>query len=595
MFLDCFKNNGTPYLRICEGYRVKKDDGSFTVKRKTIKNLGPLSKFDDGKPDLLQRLRQQFKDQTLIIDGFDYNEYDSVNREIVLKINTQNPPVLNPQNIGYFFCEDIYNYLNVADIFAKYKQSRNIEFDVYGITKMLVYSRIMKPESKKASFEYGVNTLFPLTDTNNLNDVYRTLDVLNECSEKIVNRMNLRISQSSFGRDDSLMFYDVTNYFFETEYGDDFRKKGVSKEHRPNPIVQMGLFIDKNGIPVSYKLFSGNTQDKTTFSDVLDNDCFRNNDKKTVIVADNGMYSQYNFYKLLSNGNGYIISKSVKKSWNKIRDFALDETGYETVTNVSGEVVFKSKSFIEDCTVKSKSGETLSYKKKTVIFWSKKHYEKEKRDNLKFIEYLESCVDNPDKLKDKQRKSQEFLKILQVDSKTGEIIKTKAVVQLVEEKIKKFQETMGFYMIETSESEMTNNEIIEQYHGLSRIEDSFRVIKSDLEGRPVYVRTKEHINAHFLICYIALVIIRLMQCKILKTQGKSLSSENGWEEGLPAERLKKALFDYNVNFLVQDYYQIINCTDDQKLLNKAFGVEELSFPTGAQLRKFKTDITSKPI
>ena len=149
MFLDCFKNNGTPYLRICEGYRVKKDDGSFTVKRKTIKNLGPLSKFDDGKPDLLQRLRQQFKDQTLIIDGFDYNEYDSVNREIVLKINTQNPPVLNPQNIGYFFCEDIYNYLNVADIFAKYKQSRNIEFDVYGITKMLVYSRIMKPERKK--------------------------------------------------------------------------------------------------------------------------------------------------------------------------------------------------------------------------------------------------------------------------------------------------------------------------------------------------------------------------------------------------------------------------------------------------------------
>lgn len=595
MFLDCFKNNGTPYLRICEGYRVKKDDGSFTVKRKTIKNLGPLSKFDDGKPDLLQRLRQQFKDQTLIIDGFDYNEYDSVNREIVLKINTQNPPVLNPQNIGYFFCEDIYNYLNVADIFAKYKQFRNIEFDVYGITKMLVYSRIMKPESKKASFEYGVNTLFPLTETNNLNDVYRTLDVLNECSEKIVNRMNSRISQSSFGRDDSLMFYDVTNYFFETEYGDDFRKKGVSKEHRPNPIVQMGLFIDKNGIPVSYKLFSGNTQDKTTFSDVLDNDCFRNNDKKTVIVADNGMYSQYNFYKLLSNGNGYIISKSVKKSWNKIRDFALDETGYETVTNVSSEVVFKSKSFIEDCTVKSKSGETLSYKKKTVIFWSKKHYEKEKRDNQKFIEYLESCVDNPDKLKDKQRKSQEFLKILQVDSKTGEIIKTKAVVQLVEEKIKKFQETMGFYMIETSETEMTDNEIIEQYHGLSRIEDSFRVIKSDLEGRPVYVRTKEHINAHFLICYIALVIIRLMQCKILKTQGKSLSSENGWEEGLPAERLKKALFDYNVNFLVQDYYQIINCTDDQKLLNKAFGVEELSFPTGAQLRKFKTDITSKPI
>ena len=594
MFLDCFKNNGIPYLRICEGYRVKKDDGSFTVKRKTIKNLGALSKFDDGKPDLLARLRQQFKDKTLEIEGFDYN-CGTIKNDIVLRFSADNPPVLNPQNIGYFFCECIYKALDVRDILAKYKSSSKIEFDVYGITKMLVYSRIMNPQSKKATFEYGLNTLFPLTDSSDLNDVYRTLDVLDKCSEKIVNRMNLRISNSSLGRDDSVMFYDVTNYYFETDYGDDFRKKGVSKEHRPDPIVQMGLFIDKNGIPVSYKLFSGNTQDKTTFSDIPDNQYFQESSKKTIVVADNGMYSQYNFFKLIDNGNGYIISKSVKKYWSKIRDIALDDSGYDEIKDSCGETVFKSKSFVEDCTVKSKEGKSLSYKKKTVIFWSKKHYDKESRDNKKFLEYLESCKENPDKLKDRQRKSQEFIKVVQVDKETGEVVKTKAVVQLIDEKIEKYKETFGFYMIETSETEMSDKEIIEKYHGLSRIEDSFRIIKSDLEGRPVYVRTKEHINAHFLICYIALVIMRIMQCKVLKMQGKSLLNEDGWEEGITADRLKKALSDYNVNYLSEDYYQIINCTEDQKTLNKAFGIEELKFPTKAQLRKLKSDISKAVI
>lgn len=590
MFLDCFKNNGVPYLRICEGYRAKKEDGSITVKRKTIKNLGPLSKFDDGQPELLQRLRKQFKEKTLVIDGFDY-DCGQVNSDVVLRFDLNKPPVLDPQNIGYFFCESVYNYLDVRDVLAKYKQSSQIEFDVYGITKMLVYSRIMNPQSKKATFEDGLKPLFSVAECKDLNNVYRTLDVLDKCSEKIIKRIDLRVSQSSIGRDDSLMFYDVTNYYFETEYGDEFRKKGVSKEHRPNPIVQMGLFIDRNGIPVSYKLFSGNTQDKTTFTEILDDRYFRSGDQKTIVVADNGMYSQYNLFKLLTSGNGYIISKSVKKSWNRIKDIALDDNGYEEMRNRFGEVVFKSKSFVEECTIKSKEGKSLNYKKKTVIFWSKKHYEKELHDNRKFIEYLESCKSNPDKLRDRQRKSMDFLKIHQIDAETGEVIKTKSVVEIVDEKLQAYQEMMGFYMIETSEIDMSNSEIIERYHGLSRIEDSFRIIKSDLEGRPVYVRTKEHINAHFLICFIALVIIRLMQCKVLKAQGKSPIGESGWEEGIPANRLKKALLNYNVNHLSEDYYQIVNCTEDQSLLGKAFGVDSLSFPTKSQLRKFRSDIS----
>ena len=182
-----------------------------------------------------------------------------------------------------------------------------------------------------------------------------------------------------------------------------------------------------------------------------------------------------------------------------------------------------------------------------------------------------------------------------MDAETGEVVKTKSVVEIVDEKLQAYQEMMGFYMIETSEIEMPDSEIIERYHGLSRIEDSFRIIKSDLEGRPVFVRTKEHINAHFLICFIVLVIIRLMQCKLLKIQGKSPIGESGWEEGLSANRLKKALLNYSVNHLCEDHYQIVSCTDDQSLINKAFGVDALSFPTKSQLRKFRSDISKAVI
>ena len=161
-------------------------------------------------------------------------------------------------------------------------------------------------------------------------------------------------------------------------------------------------------------------------------------------------------------------------------------------------------------------------KEKEIIYWSKKHYEKELHQNKKFIEYLESCKEHPDKLKDKQRKSQEFIEVIDIDKKTGEVIKTKKIVVFLEEKLKKYKETLGFYSIVTSEIEEDDKEIINRYHGLSRIEDSFRIIKSDLEGRPIYVWTEEHIKAHFLICFIALTIIRIIQYKILKIYSLSL-------------------------------------------------------------------------
>ncbi len=600
MHIECTKNSGIPYLRIVEG-KYTNENGKIKIKKNVLKNLGSLSNFDDGKPDFLRRFRENFKNGKLDFCK-DFNiELQDKKKKVILEF-TKDDFKLEPKNIGYFFLNNIYNELGINILLNRIKNDSRIKYDLNGITKLLVFGRILNPESKKRTFEHKNNYLFPITSCESLDEVYKALDILNEKSKLIQLRINTKIKNSSIGRNTNLTYYDVTNYYFETMYGDDdiyevdeegnilnddknkpvikekgFRKKGVSKENRQEPIVQMGLFIDNNGIPVSYKLFPGNTQDKTTFKDVLENDVEDMNLGKIVVVADNGMNTQENKYLIVEQGNGYIVSKSVKKSWTKLRDWALNNNDYTNIKNSIGEVIFKYKSRINEIkiTYKKEDGTkcTKTIKEKELIYWSKKHYDKEVFQNQKFIEYLESCKENPDKLKDKQRKSQEFINVVDVDKKTGEVIKTDKLIVFLDEKLEKYKETMGFYSIVTSEIEEDDREIINKYHGLSRIEDSFRVIKSDLEGRPIYVWTKEHINAHFLICFIALTMIRIIQYKILKSENKNTLNVDGWEQGITAEKIKEELNGFMADKLPNDYFKITTINNSINRILKSLDIE----------------------
>ena len=599
MYLDCFKNYGKPYLRIVHNF-YHTENGKVKQKRVTLKNLGLLSNYDDGKPDLLIRLREKFKNGELVdLSEFNLDEIKKEKDTIpISEINLK----LNPKNIGYLFLNQIYNELGITEILNRIKSDSKIEYDLNGITKVLVFGRILNPQSKKKTFETRDQYLFPIVECNEIKEVYRALDVLEENSKKIQNRMNTKIKNSSIGRKTDLTYYDVTNYYFETMYGDEdvyeldenneivkdelgnpiivkkgFRKKGVSKENSNGPIVQMGLFIDNNGIPVSHKLFPGNTQDKTTFKDVLEKDVDEMDLGHIVVVADNGMNTQENKYLIIDKGNGYIVSKSVKKSWKSQREWALDEKDYKVITNKNKEVVFKYKSRINEITLTYKNGDgtksTKKVKEKEIIYWSKKHYEKELHQNKKFIEYLESCKEHPDKLKDKERKSQQFIKTVDVDKETGEIIHPEKVIVFLDKKLEKYKETLGYYSIVTSEIEEDDQEIINRYHGLSRIEDSFRIIKSDLEGRPIYVWTEEHIKAHFLICFIALTIIRIIQYKILKYENKSTLNVDGWEQGITAEKIKESLNNFQADSIYLDYYKITEINEEINKILKSNGID----------------------
>ena len=611
--IECVKNNGKPYLRLAES-RYVKDIGR--QKKFVIKNLGPLSKFDDGKPDFLKRFREKFKNGEINFDGITYYSNLPTKRTFELD-NDMN--YIELKNIGHLFLNSIYKSLGINDLLNKIKSDSKIEYDLNGLTKLLVFGRILDPESKKKTFENKDKYLFPITTCEDEKTIYKVLDVLEKNSKKIQNRMNTKIKNSSIGRKTDLIYYDVTNYYFETMYGDDdvyeldenneivkdekgnpiivkkgFRKKGVSKENSKGPIVQMGLFIDNNGIPVSHKLFPGNTQDKTTFKDVLENDVNEMDLGKIVVVADNGMNTQENKYLIVDKGNGYVVSKSVKRSWTSQREWALDESDYTYIKNNSGEIVFKYKSRINEITLTYKNTDGTKSKKKIkekeIIYWSKRHYEKELNQNKKFIEYLESCKEHPDKLKDKERKSQQFIKTVDVDKETGEIIHPEKVIVFLDKKLEKYKETLGFYSIVTSEVEEETREIINRYHGLSRIEDSFRIIKSDLEGRPIFVWTEEHIKAHFLICFIALTIIRIIQYKILKYENKSTLNVDGWEQGITAEKLKEALNKFKACSDRNGTCLISKPEKEIEKIVESIGIEMPDLTTIDKLDKFKNQL-----
>jgi transposase len=565
MFIECVKNNGTKYLRLVDA-RTHSINGAVKHQRYVVRNIGPLSRFDDGLPNYLERLRESFRDGKPMIPLLDEFVSDKPHGRILrfeLDASDDKQCFSSPKNLGYFLLDGFYDALGIYDVLNKYKSNLKIGCDVVGNAKLLVFGRVISPDSKLGTFEERDKYIFNVTNSEKVIDVYHTLDCLHELTDSVQKRMNLKISQI-VGRNTEVCFYDVTNYYFEIgendpdEFDGDgevtkrgLRKKGVSKEKRSEPIVQMGLFIDDNGIPIAYRLFPGNNNDQTTLRPALEKSIDRFNFGKVIIVADGGLNSGPNIARILDGGNGYIVSKSIKKSDKKVKAWILDDGGYTW----NEQRTFKVKSQIRSRKVRDSYGNYKEITEKLVCYWSRKHYDRERHENEKFIEYLDSVTANPDKLKDKPKKIEKFLEKTVVDKETGEVINATTNLSIDMAKIQEYLELMGYYTIMTSETDKSDQDIINKYHGLSRIEDSFRITKSDLEGRPVFVRTPEHIGAHFLICFIALTMIRLIQHRILKFQGKDTKNTDGWESGLSAERIQTALGDWQADALSGSYYR----------------------------------------
>ncbi len=496
------KNTGRTYLSIVEGYRDKETRKS---KSRTIQSLGYLDELVEDYPDPIKHFEKIIEEMKLKKADEEVDVSVKYKSSEKLSVGTN-----NRKNFGYAAFSSIYHTLEIDKFLINRQRSTKIEANTNHMMKLLVNSRLLEPGSKKKAYD-NRDQFFEKTNYS-LDDVYRSLSFFNEKGNELQLWINDRIKEN-YGRDTSLVYYDVTNYYFESDKEDDFRRKGVSKEHRPNPIVQMGLFMDTNGIPITYDLYAGNTNDCLTYRPTFSRMKKEFNLGKVIVVADKGMNTGDNMNYTLSANDGFVFSQTARGANKELKNFIKNDEGFEWIGK---DYKWKERLYPTEINVTMASGKK---KKKTidvkqVVFYSEKYAKKARHERAKAIDKAKKIMTSPSSYnRATTHGAAGYIKNLTFVKETGEIADANALT-LNEQKIKDQEALDGYYVLVTSEYEKSASEIIEIYRGLWKIEESFKVTKSDLESRPVFVSTDEHIKAHFLTCFIALVIARILEYKL---------------------------------------------------------------------------------
>ena len=513
MNLRVGKSNGRTYLSIVHGYREK---GTGKAKSRVVQSIGYLDDFLDKYEDPVAHFRGVARQMT---------EEEKKRRKVTMTIDMDEelPPVTdNRKNLGYAAILKIYHRLGLQRFLNNKARHEGFEYNTNSIMTMLVVSRLLSPGSKiKAYMEKGrYFERFDFTEA----DMYRALSHFSKIAKEMQRHINEQITASYGPRDTRTVYYDVTNFYFEIDKEDELRKRGYSKERRRDPIVQLGLAMDADGVPLHYELFPGNVPDKSTFRSVI-GEVRRNYDTgRIIVVADMGIITGDNIYYLVGGEkresalNGYVMSYSIPGAPGTFQQYALDMEGYRgsdgKPAGEGAEFIIKSRMDAREIYVTMDNGKT---KKKTVyekqvVFWSKKYADKARAEREKVIQKAKAMVTEPGKYtKATAYGAAKYVMNIDYDEATGEVIAKGSALLLDEAKIREEEKFDGHYAIVTSEIDMPDAEIVDTYRGLWEIEESFRITKGAIEGRPVHVSRRDRIEAHFLTCFIALVIMRLLQ------------------------------------------------------------------------------------
>lgn len=604
MFIETIKNNGKPYLRLVHAVRKCNKNGDMVSSKNVILNIGPVDKFHDGQPDYVDRLKKSFKaGNPLIPELLPYCEEQRPVEKYQFSFTEGSPECFgHPKIFSHILFEKILEELGINTFFSSYKGFTKIKYDVYGFTKLLIFGRLLNPASKRATIQQNNDYFEPvLHEGFNPDNVYDTLTFIADNKDKLIRRINTNLVKKAH-RSPQVIYYDVTNFYFETEKPDDdylddegnvtekgICKFGVCKEERKLPIVQMGLFMDDSGIPIAIESFPGNTLDHLTLRPALKKNIDNLDFSRFILIADRGICNYMNLLHVLDAGNGYIVSKSLLKSTKAEQAWTYDDTDYiHTSEN------FKYKSRIMKRNIKDENGNKCTVEEKVVVYWSKKFHDRCAYENRKFLEFLDKLEETPENFRITTLQSKSLKKFIKkdcVNKKTGELINSSEIKPLIDfDKVNEYSKSMGYYQIVSSELTMDPLEIINKYHGLTQIEDQFKVMKSDLETRPIFVHTKEHIEAHLLICMISLIITRIIQKRISDSGLIEINSDAYWSTGLNAGRIQDALNKWKVDLLPGDYYKFMDVDDpDLKLILDAFNIKiPAKFYRRAELKSIKT-------
>ena len=459
--------------------------------------------------------------------SFYQEEVNKLNQEFQAAKKTKKAKLISDESpeklLGYFPIKNINDKLSVKKYIDLMQTATDFRFNIFDMMSSLVYARLVHPCSKSKTYDEVIPRLFDSYDYS-LNQLYEGLEYIGCEYEKIIEIYNHQIQQH-YKFDTSHTYFDCTNFYFEIDKEDDFRRKGPSKENRKEPIVGLGLLLDANQIPIGMKMFPGNQSEKPVIRNIIDGLKQRNSvSGRTIQIADKGLNCSENIFHAVKNGDGYIFSKSVKQLPEIERTWVLLQNDYKDVKNANGDVLYRIKECVDDFEYRIKDTSTGRYR--TIKLTEKRIVTYNPKLAKKQIYEIKKEVEKARLLRASQAKKSEYgdcskYVIFTPADKKGNDTDGKVKVTMNEELIKKSLELAGYNMLVTSEISMSAKDIYNAYHNLWRIEESFRIMKSQLDARPVYLQKEDTIVGHFLICYLAVLLTRLLQFKVLKNNYSS--------------------------------------------------------------------------
>lgn len=591
MFLKTITKKSVTRLYFYESYyepsKIKGEKGR--IRQRSLESLGALDDlkklYDDPIAHFTEIAKQRSKKQK-----------ESFQTSITIDLNspmTENEDCI--KNVGYGIIKDIYKQLELDKFWKNKAKKKSMKFDPEIIFRLLVISRVLFPGSKKQTYE-NKDIYFEKFDGFSLDDVYHALTFIDENQENM-QKWIFEHSTKICDRDLSVSYFDCTNYYFDIGRSDldtlddagdpidkngnktdaKYRKRGPEKNHRPDPIVEMGLLMDKNGIPLAYDLFPGNESEKVHMRPIVNRLKNEFTDMRIIFVADRGLNTSDNIYYLNGDNkgdnnqrDGYVYGQSVRGADEEFKKWVLGD-GYHTdkiKDDQGNEIKFRHKSRIYPKVLhvnvtstdgKHKKKKAVPIDQKQMTYYSEKYAKKQRYDREMMVSRAKDLIKHPQKYdRITSAGSAAYVQNIAFNKKTGEIIDGKSLA-LNTAKIDEEAKYDGYYSIVTSELKMSDYEMRETYRGLSRIEETFKISKSDFDSRPVFVRTNEHIDAHFATCFTALVLIRILQAKL--------------ENKYPVGKILQALRKYSCVQIDANTYQFVYFDKILRACEKAFGIK----------------------
>jgi len=494
-FLKKTPLKGRTYLAIYESFYSKEKKGTA---HKTYKSLGSVETHKaNGIADPISHFQKE-------VDAL--NEKNAKNK-------TRQISEVSPLNyLGYFPLKSILEKLKIKKYVDYFKLTNDFQYDIYELLSSLIYARAVHPCSKHKTFHEVLPNLL-LDYDYSYDQLLDGLSFLGSEYEKFVELFTANVSDV-YGIDTDKTYFDCTNFYFEIDRIDDFRKKDPSKENRKDPIVGLGLLLDSDQIPIGMTMYPGNESEKPVLRDAIDQ--LKRQNKvtgRTIHVADKGLNYAQNIAFSKTAGDGYLFSKTVKGLPETEKTWVLLDQDFKEYKDRNGKILYYYKSCVDKFPYTiEQNGKTVTVKltEKRLLTYNPTLAAKKKYEINRMVEKAMALTMS----RAKKEEYGEAGKYVSFTDSKGK----KASVSINQQAIDKDLRFAGYNLLVTSEVEMSDLEIYNIYHNLWRIEESFRIMKSDLDARPVFVQGKDTIKGHFLICYLTILLERIFQFKELKNE-----------------------------------------------------------------------------